>query len=63
MGGISDRHQEIKRRRQRKKKLVILSRKANKASASEKSVIAQKLRRLTPGAEAIIDRMGLEDRK
>ena len=60
MGGISDRAQEIKRRRQRKKKLVVLSRKANKANATEKAVIAAKIRRSTPGAEAIIERMGLE---
>lgn len=63
MSGISDRHQEISRRRHRKKKLAILTRKASKASASEKAVIAGKLRRLTSGAHIIIERMGLEERK
>ena len=63
MGGISDRHQEIQRRRQRKKKLAILTRKAAKASASDKLVIAAKLRKMTPGAHLIIERLGLEERK
>ena len=61
MGGISDRQQEIRRRRHRKKKLGIFARKLKTASASDKSVIAGKIRRLTPGAELILDRLGLAE--
>lgn len=61
MGGVSDRMQEIRRRRHRKKKLVILERKLKGSSAADKTVIAEKLRRLTPGAELIITRLGLEE--
>ena len=63
MGGISDRKQEIKRRRHRKKKLAIYKRKLKKATASEKLVIAEKLRKSTPGAEIVIANLGLEDKK
>ena len=62
MGGISDRHQEIRRRRTRKKKIAKLALKIPKASASEKAVIAQKLRNMTPGAVELIERLGLEAR-
>ena len=61
MGGISDRKQEIKRRRHRKKKLSIFKRKLKKASASEKQVIADKIRNMTPGAEVIIANLGIDD--
>lgn len=40
----------------------ILKRKAAAANPSEKAAIAQKLRRLTPGAEVIINSLGLEER-
>ena len=60
MGGISDRKQEIKRRRHRKKKLVIFKRKLKKATASEKLVIADKIRSMTPGAEIIIANLGID---
>lgn len=63
MGGISDRKQEIKRRRHRKKKISAFKRKAKKASASEKAVIADKIRKMTVGAELIIANLGLEDKK
>ena len=59
MGGISDRAQEIKRRRHRKKKLATFKRRLKKATVSEKAVIADKIRRLTPGAEVIIEAWGL----
>lgn len=62
MGGISDRQQEIQRRRHRKKKMAILERKIKGSSATDKQVIAAKIRRLTPGAELIIARLGLEER-
>ena len=63
MGGISDRKQEIKRRRHRKKKLNIFKRKLRKSSASDKLVIADKIRKMTTGAEIIIATLGLEDKK
>ena len=63
MGGISDRAQEIKRRRHRKKKIAVFKRKLKKATASERAVIAEKLRKMTPGAEVVIANLGLEDKK
>lgn len=63
MGGISDRKQEIKRRRRRRKKLVTFKRKLKKATVSEKANIAEKIRRMTPGAETIIATWGLDERK
>lgn len=62
MGGISDRMQEIRRRRHRKKKLAAIERKLKGASATDKQTIADKLRRMTPGAEVLIDRLALEER-
>lgn len=58
--GCSERKKEIRRRRHRKEKLDLFGRKIVKANTSEKQVIAQKLRRLTPGAEVLIARMALE---
>ena len=58
--GLSERQKELKRRRHRRKKLAQLKRRADKATRSEKAVIAQKIRRLTPGGEAIIARWELE---
>ena len=52
----------MKRRRQRKKKVTKLKQRAATASVSEKAVCAGKIRDITPGAEAIISRMGLEER-
>ena len=63
MGGISNRMKEVKRRRQRRQKLVKFQAKLKKATTSEKLAMAEKLRRMTPGCEELIGRMGLEDRK
>jgi hypothetical protein len=63
MGGIIQRHRELKRRRHRKKKLHILKRRAAKATASEKAHIAAKIRKLSPGGEVIVSNWGLEERK
>ena len=63
MGGISDRKQEIKRRRHRKKKIVLIKRRIKKATASEKAMFAEKIRKMTPGAEQVIANLGLEDKK
>ena len=49
MGGIIERHKELKQRRHRKKKLKILKRRAVKATASEKT--------------HIVANLGLEERK
>ncbi len=56
----SERRRELRRRRHRKKKVGQLKAKAAKASSSEKSVIADKLRQLTPGAVHIITALDLE---
>jgi hypothetical protein len=53
----------LKRRRHRKKKLTILKRRAAKATPSEKSHIAAKIRKLSPGGEVIVANLGLEERK
>jgi hypothetical protein len=62
VGGISDRKQEIKRRRHRRKKLEHFKLRLKKATTSEKSVMAEKLRKMTPGAEEIIEHLGLQAR-
>lgn len=49
-----ERSRELRRRRQRKRKLTSLKRRADKASKSEKAVIAQKVRRLSPGADQLL---------
>ncbi len=56
----SERQRELRRRRHRKVKVQFLKKRAEKASKSEKEVIANKLRELTPGADAIIEAWGLE---
>jgi len=63
VGGISDRAQEIKRRRSRRKKLKQLETRLKKATMSEKTLIAAKVRNMTPGAEIILERWGLKDLK
>ena len=63
VSGISDRKQEIKRRRHRRQKLEQFKRKLKKATTSEKLVMAEKIRRMTPGAEFIISDLALEERK
>ncbi len=58
----SERQREIRRRRTRRRKMVILKRRATAATASEKVVLADKIRKLTPGAEELITRLSLEER-
>ncbi|MBJ44519.1 MAG: hypothetical protein CMJ80_14805 [Planctomycetaceae bacterium] len=60
--GISERRKEIKRRRHRRKKLEVYKKRIKKATVSEKTMIASKLRELTPGADAIIGQLQLEER-
>lgn len=62
MGGISNRGKEIKRRRHRRQKLVKLATRLKKAKESEKVIIAEKIRNLTPGAEVILASWGLTDK-
>jgi hypothetical protein len=63
MGGTIERHKELRQRRHRKKKLATFKRRLTKATASEKAVIAAKIRKLTPGGEVIVANLGLEERK
>ena len=58
----SERKRELRRRRHRKKKVGILARKLQKATVSERAVIADKLRNLTPGGETVVARWELEKR-
>lgn len=58
--GCSERQKEIKRRRKRRKQVAAIEARSKKASSSEKEVLARKLRSLTPGAEELIERFGLE---
>ncbi len=60
--GCSERRKEIKRRRKRREKIQHFKTKVEKSTVSEKSVIAGKLRDMTPGAEAIIENLSLEER-
>lgn len=55
----SERRRELRRRRSRQDKLTKLKLKLPKATQSEKTEIARKLRELTPGAEELIDRWQL----
>jgi len=58
----SERKRELRRRRHRKKKITILARKLHKATVSERAVIADKLRNLTPGGQTVVVRWELEKR-
>ncbi|MEI8211115.1 MAG: DUF6800 family protein [Planctomycetota bacterium] len=49
-----ERNRELRRRRHRKVKLINLKKRAEKATKSEKAVIAHKIRRLSPGAEQLV---------
>ncbi len=60
--GCSERRKEIKRRRHRRKKVDHFKKRIEKAKASEKTAIAEKLRELTPGAEHLITKLELEER-
>ena len=57
----TERSRELRRRRARSKKLVKLTARASKSSKTEKAAIVDKLRRLTPGADQVIVRLGLKD--
>ena len=59
---ICERSKEIKRRRHRKKKMAVLTRKLQKATVSEKALIAEKIRAMTPGGEVILANLGITER-
>ena len=56
---MCERKKELKQRRHRKKKLALLARRLKKATVSEKAVICEKVRKLTPGCEVILSAWGL----
>ena len=56
----TERQRELRRRRSRTKKVSLLKARAVKANKSERDAIANKLRRLTPGADQLINAMGLK---
>jgi hypothetical protein len=59
---ICERKKEVNRRRHRRKKLAHLGQKLKKATVSEKSVIAEKIRQLTPGCDVILGNWGITQR-
>ncbi|TWT48401.1 DUF6800 family protein [Botrimarina hoheduenensis] len=58
----TERQREIRRRRKRKENLTAMKAKLSKATPSEKTEMARKLRLMTPGAEELITRWQLEER-
>ena len=62
MGGISDRKQEIKRRRKRRQKIEVFKRRLKKSTLSEKTLFVEKIRKMTPGCETVIGNLGLGER-
>ena len=58
----SERKRELRRRRHRKKKLSILVRSLEKPPFRSETIIADKLRTLTPGGETIVARLELDKR-
>jgi len=58
----SERKRELRRRRHRRSKISILARKLEKATVSERTLMADKLRALTPGGNGIAARWELEKR-
>jgi hypothetical protein len=59
----SERQRELRRRRKRTKTYEKIQSKLATATPSEKAVMAEKLRSMTPGAEELIQRWELEESK
>lgn len=57
----SERRRELRRRRHRRKKLAQWDRQLKSAKVSERDLIADKIRSLTPGAEVVISNFGLAE--
>ncbi|MCA9193557.1 MAG: hypothetical protein KDB03_17415 [Planctomycetales bacterium] len=55
----TERTRELRRRRHRRKQVSKLLKRAAKGSHADKSLIVEKLRKLTPGAVTIIQSNGL----
>jgi len=55
----TERTRELRRRRHRKKAVIKLTKRAEKGSKADKTIVADKLRKLTPGASVIIERLGI----
>ena len=62
VGGLSERRKEIKRRRHRRKKLKQLHDRLGKARPSMRGVVAEKVRHLTPGGQAVLKQWGYEEK-
>jgi len=58
----NERRKELKRRRHREKKMVLLRRKLESATTSGKAEIISKIRALTPGAEQVLENLGLNEK-
>ena len=57
---ISERKKEIRRRRKRRENYAAMKPKAEKADASLREKMRDKLRKLTPGADVLIKAWGIE---
>ncbi len=58
----TERTRELRRRRHRKKQVVKLVKRAEKGSSADKAIVADKLRKLTSGAEVIIAEHKIESK-
>jgi len=59
---ISERKTELRRRRKRHEKYAILKRKLEKATASERAAIVEKIRRMAPDPKVVLANFGLTER-
>ena len=57
---ISERKKEIKRRRKRRENYAAMKPKVEKADANLREKMREKLRKMTPGADAVIQAWGIE---
>ena len=57
---ISERKKEIHRRRKRRENYADMKAKLPKADAATKSKIVEKLKKLTPGADDLVEAWGLK---
>jgi len=57
----SERQRELRRRRKRSKQMKVVRRKMEKANASEKLVLVNKIKRMTPGAKDILPSLGITE--
>lgn len=61
MPGLSERMKEVKRRRHRRKKLKQLKERLEKAKPSQRPLIAEKVRSLTPGGIGVLESWGYDE--